>query len=86
MAFPIAMPSGIPMSAKRVEVVYTHNYLFIGPIASWFGGAFTSVPIRGVAIMRDEVQCRGAMSAMPVFVRDEEQQLTPRNMKRRQIL
>ena len=29
---------------------------------------------------------RGAMSAAPVFVRDEEQQLTPRNMKRRQIL
>jgi hypothetical protein len=59
MAFPIAMPSGPPMTAKRVQVVYTHQYLFIGPIASWFGGAFTSVPIRGVAIMRDEVQAAG---------------------------
>jgi Flp pilus assembly protein TadG len=45
-----------PMSGKRVQVTYTHNYIFIGPIASWFGGAFTSVPINGIAIMRDEVQ------------------------------
>jgi Flp pilus assembly protein TadG len=59
MAFPIAMPSGAPMSAKRVEVVYTHNYLFIGPMTSWFGGSLASVPIRGVAIMRDEVQAAG---------------------------
>ncbi len=61
-AFSIAMPSGPAMTAKRVEVVYTHQYLFIGPIAGWFGGAFTSVPIRGVAIMRDEVQAVGAGS------------------------
>jgi hypothetical protein len=59
MAFPIAMPAGTPMTAKRVQVVYTHQYLFIGPIASWFGGAFTSVPISGVAVMRDEVQSAG---------------------------
>jgi Flp pilus assembly protein TadG len=55
-AFTIAMPAPTPaMSGKRVTVVYTHQYLFIGPIASWFGGAFTTVPIRGVAVMRDEV-------------------------------
>ena len=60
MAFSIPMPSGTPMTAKRVEVVYTHQYLFIGPMASWlFGGGFTTVPIRGVAIMRDEVQSAG---------------------------
>lgn len=56
MAQSIPMPTGTaPLSGKRVEVVYTHQYLFIGPIAGWFGGSFTSVPIRGVAIMRDEV-------------------------------
>lgn len=52
----IPMPTGTPaLSGKRVEVVYTHQYLFIGPIAGWFGGSFTSVPISGVAVMRDEV-------------------------------
>jgi hypothetical protein len=56
MAFSIPMPAGTaPLSGKRVEVVYTHQYVFIGPIAGWFGGSFTSVPVRGVAIMRDEV-------------------------------
>lgn len=55
MAFSIPLPDNDPMSGKEVEVVYTHNYVFIGPIASWFGGAFTSVPVRGVAVMRDEV-------------------------------
>lgn len=56
MAFSIPMPAGTtPLSGKRVEVIYTHQYAFIGPIAGWFGGSFTSVPIRGVAIMRDEI-------------------------------
>jgi len=59
MAFPIAVPSGTPMSAKRVEVVYTHHYLFIGPMIGWFGGSLAQVPIKGVAIMRDEVQAAG---------------------------
>ena len=54
--FTIAMPAPTAaMSGKRVTVVYTYQYLFIGPIAGWFGGAFTSVPIRGVAVMRDEI-------------------------------
>jgi hypothetical protein len=56
MAYSIPMPSGTtPMSGKLVEVIYTHQYVFIGPIAGWFGGSFTSVPVRGVAIMRDEL-------------------------------
>lgn len=49
-------PGGPTMTGRRVEVTYTHQYLFIGPIAGWFGGSFTSVPVRGVAIMRNEVQ------------------------------
>lgn len=55
----VTIPTGAggpTMSGKRVEVTYTHQYLFIGPIAGWFGGSFTSVPVTGVAIMRNEVQ------------------------------
>jgi hypothetical protein len=49
--------SGSTISGKRVRVTYSHNYLFIGGITSWFGGgSFTSVPLRGVATMREEVQ------------------------------
>jgi len=47
--------NGPVMSGKRVVVSYTHQYVFIGPVASWFGGAFTTVPVTGVAVMRDEV-------------------------------
>ena len=56
MAYSIPMPGGTtPMSGKLVEVIYTHQYVFIGPVAGWFGGSFTSVPVRGVAVMRDEL-------------------------------
>jgi len=54
MNFPIGLPGGGTLDGKRVIVTYSHNYLFIGPIASLFGGSFSSVPVRGVAIMRDE--------------------------------
>ena len=48
--------AGGTISGKRVLVTYTHNYLFLGGIATWFGGGtFTSVPLRGVATMRNEV-------------------------------
>ena len=52
----LTTPGGPTMTGKRVQVTYTHQYLFIGPIAKLFGGSFTSVPVRGVAIMRNEVQ------------------------------
>lgn len=52
----IPVAGATPMSGKRVQVTYTHSYIFIGPIASWFGGTFTNVPLNGIAIMRDEVQ------------------------------
>lgn len=51
----VAVAGGTPLSAKRVQIVYTNSYLFIGPIAKMFGGTFTTVPITVVAIMRDEV-------------------------------
>lgn len=47
-------PPAKTIEGKRVVVVYTHDYLFLAPIASWFGGAFSSVPLTGVATMRDE--------------------------------
>jgi Flp pilus assembly protein TadG len=55
----VTIPTGAggpTMTGKRVEVTYTHQYLFIGPLAGWFAGSFTSVPVRGVAVMRNEVQ------------------------------
>lgn len=56
MNYSIPMPAPTaPMTGKRVQVVFQHSYLFIGPVAGWFGGTFTTVPITGVAIMRDEV-------------------------------
>jgi Flp pilus assembly protein TadG len=55
-AFSIPMPAPTAaMSGKRVTVTYTYQYLFLGPFAGWFGGSFTTVPIAGVAVMRDEV-------------------------------
>jgi len=50
----IPTPGGPSLSAKQVRVVYTHNYLFLGAVAGWFGGAFSSVPLTGVATMRNE--------------------------------
>jgi hypothetical protein len=44
------------MAGRRVQVTYTHQYLFIGAIAKLLGGSFASVPVTGVAIMRNEVQ------------------------------
>lgn len=51
----IPVAAGGTVSGKRVTVTFSHNYMFIGGVASWFGGTFTSVPVRSVAIMRDEV-------------------------------
>ena len=54
----VSIPTGAGgpnLTGKRVQVTYTHSYLFIGPVAGWFGGSFTTVPIGAVAIMRDEV-------------------------------
>ena len=53
--WPIPMAVGPALTGKRVQVTFTHNYMFIGPVAGWFGGSFTSVPVSAVSIMRDEV-------------------------------
>ena len=43
------------MQGKRVQVTYASPYLFLGPLAGWFGGTFTTANLIGVAIMRDEI-------------------------------
>jgi Flp pilus assembly protein TadG len=57
----ISLPSGgTPLQGIRVDVAYTHQYVFIGPMMQLFGGNLASVPIRGVAIMRDEMASSGS--------------------------
>ena len=58
--YSITVPSGTPLSGKRVVVEYNHQYVFIGPVMQLFGGNLASVPVRGVAIMRDEVTASGS--------------------------
>jgi len=41
--------------ATTVDVTYTHDYMFIGGIASWFGGSFTDVTLGSAATMRNEL-------------------------------
>ena len=43
------------MQGKRVVVTYASPYLFLGPLAGWFGGTFTSSNLIGTATMRDEL-------------------------------
>lgn len=43
-----------PINARRVTVTYTHNYLFLPGIGSWFGAVYTTVPMTAVAEMRNE--------------------------------
>jgi Flp pilus assembly protein TadG len=53
---PIAVGGGLPtMPGKRVQVTYVSPYLFIGPLAGWFGGSFTTANLTGVAVMRLEL-------------------------------
>jgi Flp pilus assembly protein TadG len=51
----IAAGVGPALPGKRVQVTYASPYLFLGPLAGWFGGTFTSSNLNGVAIMRDEL-------------------------------
>ena len=55
---PIPMGGGrAPLQTKRVQVAYTHNFMFIGPIVGLMGGSWTNAKtITTVAIMRKEVQ------------------------------
>ena len=46
---------GSTWSATQVNVSYEHDYLFLGPIAGWFGGSFTSLTLTSQATMRNEL-------------------------------
>jgi hypothetical protein len=49
----LAIPGGT-IPSEKVEVRYTHNYLFLGGLAGMFGSTFSSVPLTGVSTMRRE--------------------------------
>jgi hypothetical protein len=46
-----------PIQVKRVQVAYTHNFMFMGPIVSLVGGTWTNTRvITTEAVMRTEIQ------------------------------
>jgi Flp pilus assembly protein TadG len=47
---------GRTFNLAKVTVTYTHDYAFLGPILSIFGGGATTVPLRATATMRVESQ------------------------------
>jgi hypothetical protein len=49
---PLAVGPGMP--CKRVEITFTHSYMFMGGIGSLFGQTYSTVPLRAVAEMRVE--------------------------------
>jgi Flp pilus assembly protein TadG len=53
--YTISGGAGVAMPGKQVQVTYASPYLFLGPVAGWFGGSFTSANLAGVAIMRKEL-------------------------------
>jgi hypothetical protein len=56
MTYPIPMGAGVPsLQGTQVVVEYSSTYFFLSPLIGWFGGSLNSVPIRGVAVMRNEV-------------------------------
>jgi hypothetical protein len=55
-------PSGGTWPAFQVDVNYIHQYSYIGPIASLFGGGFSSVTLRARSTMRSQVAPAGGGS------------------------
>ena len=51
--------AGGTWNATTVDVFYTHQYVFLGPVATWFGGIFSSATLNGQATMRSEVGVSG---------------------------
>lgn len=51
----IPVPGRLPISARRVTVTYTHNYMFLPGIGALFGTTYSTIPLRAVAEMRMEV-------------------------------
>ena len=53
----IALGAGVtPVQAKQVQLAYTHNFMFVGPIIGLMGGSWTNTKvITTVATMRTEL-------------------------------
>ena len=52
----VAITGGGTVNVKSVQLTYTHNYMFVGPIIALMGGTFSSnIPINTVAVMRKEI-------------------------------
>jgi hypothetical protein len=56
----IPLGGGKTVDGKQVQVRYFHDYLFLGGVAGWFGGSFSSVPLTGVSTMRIEAVVGGS--------------------------
>jgi TadE-like protein len=52
----VPMGAGPDLQCKRVTVRFTHTYLFIPAMETFFGGNYNSVLLRAVSEMRVEVQ------------------------------
>jgi Flp pilus assembly protein TadG len=56
VATTIAVPVGPPVNARKVTLVYTHNFMFIGPIIGLMGGSWTNAKAITIeATMRTEM-------------------------------
>ena len=54
----VAITGGGTVNVKSVQLTYTHNYMFVGPIIALMGGGTWSsagLPIHTVAVMRKEI-------------------------------
>jgi hypothetical protein len=51
--------NGGTWNARQVDVFYSHDYSFLGPMANWFGGNFTSISMNATATMRIESSTTG---------------------------
>ncbi len=40
--------------ATTVNVSFSHQYLFLGPMTSWFGGSLSAVTLTAASTMRNE--------------------------------
>jgi Flp pilus assembly protein TadG len=47
---------GATAKGYEVTVTYPHKFLFLGPIASFFGGSFGTVDLSATSTMRREIQ------------------------------
>lgn len=50
---PVATGAGT-FTARSVTVNYTYQFVVLGPIGAAFGGAFGSLPLQAVSVMRTE--------------------------------